>query len=111
MTLKSNRNLLGYILAPLAVRPEHQRAGLGSHLVEDGIGRLAHMGVGMVFVYGDPKYYGRFGFTVDAAKAYDPPYKIQYPSGWQAIALDKGTTGGHSGRIACVASLCDPVLW
>ena len=111
VTLNSNNSYLGYILAPLAVRTEHQKQGTGSQLVEDGIQRLSDMGVHTVFVYGDPKYYGRFGFSVDAAESYDPPYRLQYPFGWQAIALDMAMTEGTSGQIACVAALCDPVLW
>ena len=45
------------------------------------------MGVDILFVYGDPKYYSRFGFSADAAVRYIPPYRLQYPFGWQGIAL------------------------
>ena len=46
------------------------------------------MGVNVVFVYGDPKYYGKFGFSAEVASAYSPPYELQYPFGWQAVALN-----------------------
>ena len=69
------------------------------------------MGVNVLFVYGDPQYYGRFGFRTDAAKQYTAPYRLQYPFGWQAMALDDGCTTSSSGIIACVTSLCDPSLW
>ena len=69
------------------------------------------MGVDILFVYGDPKYYSKFGFSVGAAERYIPPYKLQYPSGWQGIALNEYSTGESSAKIACVASLCDPALW
>jgi len=111
VTLERSNNFLGYILAPLAVRPEIQKQGIGSQLVDDGTRRLSGMSAQVVFVYGDPRYYGRFGFTVDAAEPYDPPYKLQYPFGWQAIALDRDMTEGTSGKIACVAALSDPALW
>ena len=48
-----------YILAPLTVRPEHQKRGVGSLLVEDGKRRLSEMGVDLLLVHGDPAYYGR----------------------------------------------------
>jgi putative acetyltransferase len=104
-------SLRGYILAPLAVRHEFQGRGAGSRLVEEGMHRLSATGVHLVFVYGDPEYYGRFGFTAHTAKPYEPPYRLQYPFGWQAAALDKGAAEGASGAVLCVAPLCDPALW
>ncbi|MEM9604993.1 MAG: N-acetyltransferase [Pseudomonadota bacterium] len=49
------------ILCPLAVAPERHMTGIGSALVEHGLGTLADAGVDLVFVLGDPRYYGRFG--------------------------------------------------
>jgi putative acetyltransferase len=49
-------------LGPLGVLPKHQRQGVGTALVRDGLFRLRGMGVGAVVVLGDPRYYGRFGF-------------------------------------------------
>ena len=111
VTMGIKKNFKGFILAPLAVRPDHQKQRVGSQLVEDGIQRLSGIGVDIVFVYGDPNYYGRFDFTTAAAEPYAPPYKLQYPFGWQAIALDKNTTAATSGQLACVTPLCNPVLW
>lgn len=111
VTLDSRKNFQGYILAPLAVKPEYQKRGTGSQLVQKGMHRLSDMGVDIVFVYGDPKYYGRFGFSVDAAERYTPPYRLQYPFGWQGISLKDCCTEKSPVKIACVASLCDPVLW
>ena len=57
-----------YILAPLAVRPAHQQHGIGSTLVEYGMRQLSALQAHTVFVYGDPDYYGRFGFDMEAAR-------------------------------------------
>lgn len=57
---QSARPALG--LAPLAVRPAHQRRGIGSRLVREGIVACATRGVGFVVVLGQPAFYGRFGF-------------------------------------------------
>jgi len=106
-----DEGIQGYILAPLGVKPDHQKCRIGSKLVESGVQQLSGMGVAILFVYGDPEYYSKFGFSVDAAECYVPPYKLQYPFGWQAIALNENATDKSSIKIACVTSLCDPALW
>jgi putative acetyltransferase len=50
-------------LAPMAVAPDRQRAGIGSQLVHAGLAECARRGVEAVFVVGHPPYYPRFGFT------------------------------------------------
>ena len=111
VTIDGNEGIQGYILAPLGVKPDHQKCGIGSKLIDSGMRQLSITGVDILFVYGDPEYYSKFGFSVDAAKCYIPPFKLQYPFGWQAIALNEFSTGKSPGKIACVASLCDPELW
>ena len=76
---------LGYILAPLAVRADCQKKGVGSALVKHGIDQLNQAGTGVVLVYGDPAYYGRFGFDAEHGQCYVPPYPLAYPFGWQAL--------------------------
>lgn len=109
--LKAGGEFSGYLMAPLAIKRGCQRKGIGSMLVEAGLELLRQDGVAIVFVYGDPGYYGRFGFTADAAKRYMPCYDLQYPSGWQALALGSAAGSGPSGSIGCVDALCDPGLW
>jgi putative acetyltransferase len=101
----------GFILSPLAVRPDHQKQCIGSRLVESGLQQLTNMEVGILFVYGDPKYYRRFGFSVEAAEGYIPACPLRYPFGWQAIVLRDPGARIAPARIACVASLSDPALW
>lgn len=104
-------NLLGYILAPLGVKPDYQRCRIGSSLVEKGMQQLSVMGVNLVFVYGDPHYYSRFGFSAETARHYITPYPIQYPFGWQAMVLNDFDSGKSPAAVTCVTSLCDPTLW
>jgi putative acetyltransferase len=61
-------------LAPLSVKPDRQRAGVGSRLVYDAIDRAKATGWAAIFVLGDPSYYRRFGFDVEAAKGFSSPY-------------------------------------
>jgi putative acetyltransferase len=111
VTIDTNKNFQGYILAPLGVKPDYQKSRTGAKLIEYGMQKLYVMGVHVVFVYGDPTYYGRFGFSADAARQYTTPYKLQYPFGWQAIVLIKCATEKPPAAITCVTSLCDPKLW
>ena len=50
-------------LAPLAVAPAHQRAGIGRRLVGEAVAQAAAGGAGAVFVLGEPGYYGALGFA------------------------------------------------
>ena len=61
-------------LAPLAVLPDRQRRGVGSALVRAALARAREGGGAAAFVLGDPAYYGRFGFSAEAARGYASPY-------------------------------------
>jgi len=111
VAVENNQEWKGYILAPLGVKPDFQKHQIGSKLIEVGMERLSEKGVNVLFVYGDPKYYGRFGFNADTASGYTPPYQLQYPFGWQAITLNEAGFAKSNAKISCVASLCDPELW
>ena len=52
---------IGYHLAPVAVRPHLQRQGLGTALISHALHHHS-LAATPVFVLGDPRYYGRFGF-------------------------------------------------
>lgn len=61
-------------LAPLAVRPEHQRKGVGTALTKAGIRACTARGLAAIIVVGDPKFYQRFGFSAAAARGLRSPY-------------------------------------
>jgi putative acetyltransferase len=84
-----SRGLRATALAPLGVLPKQQRRGFGTALVRDGLERLKREGEDLVLVVGDPNYYGRFGFTAKAAKAFQTPYDGPH---MQALALSEA---GH----------------
>ena len=50
-------------LAPVSVRPERQKQGIGSALIQEGFKSLSRMGYEVVVVLGEPEYYTRFGFS------------------------------------------------
>lgn len=81
-------------MAPLAVDPSRQRRGIGSALVQEGLARLRAFGESIVFVLGDPIYYRRFGFTVEAAAGYVSSY-----AGAHFMALKLNEAAQSEGRV------------
>lgn len=111
LKIENQANIQAYILAPLAVRPDVQQQRIGSALVEYGMQQLSALGVDLIFVYGAPEYYGRFGFSADTAQGYSAPYPLQYPFGWQAIAIRNCAVENGPHTTQCVQALCKPLLW
>lgn len=66
-------------LAPLAVRPDRQRQGIGGRLTEAGHDRLRVAGEALIVVVGHPAYYPRFGY--DRARA------AGFGSAWQGEGM------------------------
>ena len=52
----------GLGLAPIAVRPDRQKSGIGAALMETGLDYARTLGAPFCIVLGEPVYYGRFGF-------------------------------------------------
>ena len=109
--LKSDTNISGYILAPLAVSPAHQKQGVGSNLINSGIDMLTKDGAGNLLVYGDPDYYGRFGFKEEIGRSFVPPYPLEYPFGWTGMMLNGTAVPDNSMKFECVNALSKPELW
>jgi putative acetyltransferase len=111
VTSRDTKEHLGYILAPLAVSPGHQKRGIASQLIKSGVQRLSELGPRVLLVYGDPEFYSRFGFSADRGECYTAPYQLQYAFGWQGMALGDFDFPSSSVSIFCVSSLSNPALW
>ncbi len=92
LTLPESPSVRACALAPLAVSPSHQRQGIGSALVREGLRRLAESGTDLVVVLGEPAYYGRFGFTPAMTDKLATPYDGPY---LQALALSARGKDAH----------------
>ena len=104
-------DISGYILSPVAVSPSHQSKGIGSKLINEGKRILAEQKIDAVLVYGDPAYYGKFGFSEEIGRQFIPPYTIAYPFGWQGLILNDQSDITDKLNFTCVASLNKPDLW
>ena len=51
-------------LGPIAVRPDHQKTGVGGRLIEHGFESCRAAGYEIVVVLGHPHYYPKFGFVM-----------------------------------------------
>ena len=65
-------------LAPVGVRPEFQRHGLGSAMITRALEIARDRQIDAVFVVGDPAYYTRVGFSLEAAAGYSGVYAGPY---------------------------------
>lgn len=85
-------------LAPMAVRPDRQRKGIGSALIQRGLGMLMERRTPAVLVVGDPEYYGRFGFRPETASWLLCPYPAPY---FQGLELTTGALAEMGPARAC----------
>ena len=85
-------------LGPMAVRPEHQRSGIGSRLIREGLDACRRHGYSAVVVLGHPEYYPRFGFlpahTFNLTCEFPAP-----PEAFMAIELEPDAMGGVRGVV------------
>lgn len=57
-------------LGPISVWPDHQRSGIGTALVTEGLRQMEAAGATGSVLIGNPKYYCRFGFRPEDGLTY-----------------------------------------
>lgn len=100
-----------YMLAPVAVRTEHQGKGVGQALIRYGLDELKNRSVDVAVTYGDPAYYSRVGFRPLSEKVLPAPHELSMPFGWQGQSLAGEPIPALDERPACVRQFNDPALW
>ncbi len=89
-------NIQGAALGPMAVRPEHQRQGIGSQLIEAGNRKLKEAASPFIVVVGHADYYPRFGFR--PASTYGMTCEWDVPDNvFMVLVLDPGKMQGIAG--------------
>lgn len=91
-------------LAPVAVRPTHQGLGIGGQLVNAALDLAANAGAEAVLVVGDPRYYGRFGFSAARARVFASRYAGDV---FQAVEIVPGALSGESGTVEYPIAFAD----
>jgi putative acetyltransferase len=86
--LWADREHLYAALAPLAVRPDRQRDGVGKRLTKASLETAREFGAQAVIVLGHPEYYPKFGFSPEAAQKVTSPYSGS--PAFMALALEPG---------------------
>ena len=98
VTLAQHAQLILMGLGPMAVAPPHQRRGVGSALVREGLARCKQRAVQAVVVLGHPEFYPRFGFVPASRYAirseYDVPDDV-----FMLVELEEGALANASGVI------------
>jgi putative acetyltransferase len=98
VTLSGNTEVKIMGLAPMAVRPDAQRRGIGSALVRAGLERCAQADCDAVVVLGHADYYPRFGFVPASRFAIASEYDVA-DEVFMALELKPAALAGKSGTI------------
>lgn len=85
-------------LAPMAVRPEHQRAGVGSQLVRAGLEKCLQHGYGAVVLVGHPEFYPRFGFVQGHTKGLTCEFPVP-DEAFMVLELNAGALAAVTGLV------------
>jgi predicted N-acetyltransferase YhbS len=109
--LHYNTELQVSMLAPVAVSPDYQQQGVGKTLIQYGLEQLKAQGWDVAVTYGDPAYYGKFGFQPLSEKTLKAPLPLSMPEGWQAMSLKGEAIPVLAERPTCVKPFNDPQLW
>lgn len=100
----ADRRIAG--LAPMAVRPDYQRSGVGGQLIRAGFEECRRSGYSAVVVLGHPDYYPRFGFV----PAHTFGLTCEFPSppeAFMAIELEPNALGGVRGLVRYLPQFAD----
>jgi putative acetyltransferase len=84
-------------LAPMAVKPNRQRQGVGTQLITEGLARMRGMLIEAVFVLGHKGYYPRFGFSDGQTRKLSSPFPGM--AQFMALELAPNSLAGEKGTV------------
>ena len=68
-----NKTYPALALAPLGVKKDAQKQGIGRLLIEEGLKKAKYLGHKLIIVLGDPNFYSQFGFEPAYRYEITPP--------------------------------------
>jgi len=92
------RDITSLSLAPMSVIPEMQRQGIGTRLIQYGLGKAKDAGYKSVIVLGHQKYYPKFGFVPTTKWLIKPPFNIPQ-NAFMGLELVENGLKGISGTV------------
>ncbi|MBI1298871.1 GNAT family N-acetyltransferase [bacterium] len=111
MRFEDDNDMETFLLAPVAVHSDHQGKGIGQALINHGLKELKDAGVGIVFTYGDPAFYGKVGFRPISPETVAAPFELSFPEGWLGQSLLDDSTEMPAGKCTCVEAFNNSVYW
>ncbi len=109
--LTFEREVNAFLLSPVAIHTNYQGKGIGQKLINFGINHLKENGVGLVFTYGDYKFYSKVGFILITEEIVKAPLKLTYPEGWLGQSLVSDEIEPIAGDSSCVEAFNKPEIW
>jgi predicted N-acetyltransferase YhbS len=98
------------MLAPVAVRTEFQRKGVGQTLILNAMQSLQASGVDLIVTYGDPDYYSKVGFQALSEQDVPAPMPLSMPIGWLGKTLNRPIPSDLT-TPKCVEPFSNQNLW
>ncbi|NNC38471.1 MAG: N-acetyltransferase [Acidimicrobiales bacterium] len=83
-------------LGPVAVRPDLQKRGIGSKLINAALDIARNMDIQAVFLLGHAEYYPRFGFSPELAAPFTSPFA---GPNFMAKELEKDCLKDKTGKV------------
>jgi predicted N-acetyltransferase YhbS len=100
-----------FLLSPMAVASDSQGQGIGQALLQHVLDKLREAGVDILMTFGDPRFYGKLGFTVVGEEDARPPLPLSQPHGWLGQSLQGSGLTPLQGPSTCVAALNNQHFW
>jgi predicted N-acetyltransferase YhbS len=98
------------MLAPVAVRTDFQRKGVGQKLILNAMQSLQASGVDLLVTYGDPNYYCKVGFQAMSEQDIPAPMPLSMPIGWLGKTLNNPIPSDLT-TPSCVEPFTNQNLW
>jgi putative acetyltransferase len=95
-----------FALAPLGVDPDFQNRGVGSALVRAGLEAAGDLGERVIFVLGEPAFYGRFGFEPASGRGLRFPSPVPEEA-FMVLELEAGALEGRRGEVIYPAAFSE----
>jgi predicted N-acetyltransferase YhbS len=88
------------VFGPVSVKPDQQRQGIGTRLIERSLDRARELGYKSVIITGFPDYYHRFGFVSASGFGLTMPDGTSFEA-FMALELEEGYLGTDGGKWKC----------